>query len=79
MRVYKEVSNVYDFEFWSGGEATAKYLTDDEIEQVFNYLEELYPEGLSENQVNDFFWFDDDEIARLLGYESFEEIMKRED
>ena len=79
MKVYKEVNSAYDFDFWCGGEATAKYLTNDEIEQVFSILDDLYPEGLSETKINDIFWFDDDVIAEWLGYESFEEIMKRED
>ena len=42
-------------------------------------LEELYPEGMEEVEVNDFFWFEDDTIAEWLGYSSFEEIIERED
>ena len=78
MKVYKEVSG-YEFEFWSGAKDRANYLTYDEIEKVFSILEEIYPEGMSEMEVNDFFWFEEDTIAEWLGYNSFEEIENRED
>ena len=76
MRVYKEV-DAYNFDFWSGAKDTVKYLTDEEVNMIFEMLEELYPEGMDETQVNDFFWFEDDTIAEWLGYRSFEEIMDR--
>lgn len=76
MRVYKEV-NAYNFDFWSEAKDTVKYLTDEEVNMIFEMLEELYPEGMDETQVNDFFWFEDDTIAKWLGYRSFEEIMNR--
>lgn len=31
----------------------------------------------TETDVNDFFWFERDEIAQLLGYNDFDEIMER--
>lgn len=74
MKVYKE-TNGSDFDFWSGARDTVKYLTEEQIEEVFNILEEIYPEGMTETEVNDFFWFEDDTIAEWLGYSSFDEIM----
>ena len=76
MKVYKEV-NAYNFDFWSGAKDTVKYLTDEEVNTIFEMLEELYPEGMDETEVNDLFWFEDDTIAEWLGYRSFEEIMDR--
>lgn len=78
MKIYKEVSG-YEFDFWSGAKDRVNYLTYDEIEKVFSILEEIYPEGMSETEVNDFFWFEEDTIAEWLGYNSFEEIENRED
>lgn len=78
MKVYTEIS-LNDFEFWSGAKDTVKYLTSDEIDTIEGMLEEINPDGMDETEINDFFWFDDDTIAEWLGYEDFEQIMKREE
>ena len=78
MKVYKEVNNYNDFDFWSGAYDTVRYLTTEEVEQIFSMLEDIYPEGMEETEVNDFFWFEDDTIAEWLGYDSFEDIMNRD-
>ena len=67
-----------DFEFWSGAKQTVKYLTVSEIDTIEEILEELYPDGMTDTEINDFFWFDNDTIAEWLGYESFDEIINRE-
>lgn len=77
MKIYSEKS-LNDFEFWGGARDTEKYLTYDEIEQIEQELEELYPDGMDETEVNDFFWFEDDTIAEWLGYDSFEDIINRD-
>ena len=77
LKIYRE-SDLTDFEFWSGARDTVKYLTDDEIKQIGRTLEEIYPDGCTETDINDFFWFEDDTIAEWLGYNSFEEIMERD-
>jgi len=77
MKIYRDVS-LTEFEFWAGAKDTVKYLTDDELEQIEQILEELYPEGLSADEVNDLFWLAEDTIAEWLGYECFEEIMERD-
>ena len=78
MKIYTE-NSLRNFEFWSGAKATVKYLTLDELDTIEFILEELYPEGASETTINDIFWFEDDWIAELLGYESFDEIMERDE
>lgn len=77
MKIYTEES-LKNFEFWSGAKDTVKYLTDDELDTIEKILEDIYPEGMSETQINDIFWFEDDWIAEILGYNDFEEIMNRE-
>lgn len=74
----KREKSIRNFEFWAGAKDTVKYLTDDELDTVESMLEEAYPEGMTETEINDFFWFEDDTIAEWFGYNSFEEIMKRE-
>lgn len=78
MKVFKEVFGASDFDFWGGAVDTIKYLTDEEIEQIFSILEDAsYEEGISETELNDFFSFEEDTIAEWLGYDSFEDIMNR--
>lgn len=79
MRVWKDVTTEYDFEFWSGGKDTVEDLTPNEVETIISILETEYPDGMSEGELNDFFWFERDTIAKWLGYSNFEEIMYRED
>ena len=76
MLVKKEM-NAYDFEFWSGGEDTVEELTLGELERVWNYLEEVYDGEMEKTQINDFFWFEREFIAELLGFNSFDEILIR--
>ena len=78
MKMWKEES-LTAFDFWAGTKDTIKELTLDEIEQIEAMLEELDTEGegMSETEINGFFWFERDTIAEWLGYSDFEEIMER--
>ena len=77
MKIYQEKA-IKNFEFWSGAEDRVKYLTLDELDTLEEMLEECYPDGIGETELNDIFWFEEDMIAEWLGYNSFEEIMDRE-
>ena len=74
MKIYTEKS-LNDFNFWSGAKDTVKYLTEDEINQIETILEDSFPEGMNETEINDFFCFEEDTIAEWLGYPSFDDIM----
>ena len=78
MKIYEEKS-LKDFEFWSGAKDRVKYLTDDELDQIEAILEDSYPEGMEDAEINDFFWFEEDTIADWLGYADFEELMHRDE
>ena len=78
MKIYTEES-LRNFEFWSGAKDTVEYLTDDELDTIETILEDTYPDGMDETEINDFFWFEDDTIAEWLGYSDFEELMHRDD
>ena len=69
----------YRDQLWSGAVDTVKHLTEEEIEQVLDILQDCTAddEPWSETQLNDFFWFDTDTIADWLGYENFDQIMER--
>lgn len=79
--VYTENESLSNFEFWSGGADTAKALTTAQLETLDNVLPEAMgwnvPDNIpSSTEINDLFWFDDDFIARLLGFASFEELKR---
>ena len=73
----KTETTLKNFDFWSGARDTVKYLTESELDTIESYLEELYPEGMTDTELNDFIWFEDDVIAEWLGYNDFDEIMNR--
>ena len=77
MRIYREIP-LTEFEFWAGGKDTVEELTNSELEQIEQILEEIYPAGMGEFEVNDLLWFERDLIAEWLGYEDFDEIMRRD-
>ena len=66
MKVYSEIS-LTRFEFWGGAKDRAKILTYEEMEQIEEIIEELYPDGMTETQLNDLMWFDFDDIKSWLG------------
>lgn len=74
MKVYRD-ENISDFEFWSGAKDTVKYLTYDEMDTIESILEELFPEGMSETELNDLFWHERDTIAEWLGHEDFDTML----
>lgn len=78
MKLYSDES-LRNFEFWSGAADRVKYLTDDELDSIESQLEDLYPDGVGATELNDIFWFDEEFIASCLGYDSFEDIINRDD
>ena len=72
MKVYSEI-NLRDFEFWSGAKLNAETLTSEQLDMVESILEDAYPDGMDETQINDFFWFDFDTIREWLGIKDEEE------
>lgn len=74
MKYYKEES-LRNFDFWSGGKDTARVLSYEQIDEIEEYLEECYLDGeISETEINDFFWFERETIAELLGYRSVDAL-----
>ena len=73
MKIYTETS-LRKFEPWSGAIAVFDRLTDDELDMIESYLEETDPDGMSETAINDFFWFDSDFIAQMIGFADWDEM-----
>lgn len=64
---------------WQGAIEVLEHLSDDEVNQVLDYLAEVNPNGMDMGALNDFIWNEKDEVARILGYEDFDKIIDRED
>lgn len=73
MKIYEEKS-LESFEFWSGAVSTAETLTTADFEAIERHLEVVYPDGMSDTEVNDLFWFDNDYLAEILDFEDWEAL-----
>ncbi|ANS03086.1 hypothetical protein [uncultured Mediterranean phage uvDeep1-CGR2-KM23-C896] len=69
-------TNLTDFDFWSGARYFADKLTYSELKSISEQLKEIYPDGMTDTQINDLFWFDEEFICRLIS-EDLEEIFER--
>lgn len=73
MKISREM-NLRNFEAWSGAKDTLNKLIElDKCEELEAVLEDIYPEGMTETQLNDILWFDDEWIFETLGIEEGEE------
>lgn len=68
-----------NFEFWSGAKERTDNLTIDQLDQ----LDYLLPDAMgwnetdntpSDSEINDLFWFEEDFIAQLLGFDDWEAL-----
>ena len=72
--IIKTETNLRNFETWSGATETKNLILDKGLEEEFEELiEELYPNGLSDTELNDILWFDADWILENLGIKEEEE------
>jgi len=73
MLVYKDM-RLRDFNFWAGAISRAETLTLKQLDAVEAILEDTYPNGIDETQLNDFFWHEEDTIAQWLGFDTFDDL-----
>ena len=66
MKILRE-NSLSDFEFWNGAEDFAARLTDEELSAIEAVIEDLYPDGIGETELNDLFWFEP-ETRRGVNY-----------
>lgn len=72
MKLFSETKLV-DFQTWSGATDTKNIIIDNDKAEDFDYLiEEIYPDGLSETQLNDILWFDSEWVLEQLGIETID-------
>lgn len=83
MRVIEEhfidtKDELLELDLAQGAVDTIEELTDSEVGTILSMVEEM-EENITDSFLSDYFWFERDLIAEWLGYDSFEDIMNRED
>lgn len=67
MKIYCDIS-LENFDYWSGAVDTAKRISEagkwDDLEFI---LEDLYPDGMTDTQLNDLLWMDSETVYEWLG------------
>ena len=66
MKIYSE-KTLSSFEFWSGAKDNANKLTSQEMDQIESNLEDIYPDGMTDTELNDMFWFDFENVVEWIG------------
>ena len=67
MKTFNETT-LQDFNTWSGATETKETILNANKGAEFdNLIEELYPDGINETQLNDILWFESDWVFENLG------------
>ena len=74
MKIIHEIDSLTDFEPWSYAVSIYEALTYAQLLQLDSELEQLYPDGMTDTQVNDMLWHDSDWVAELLGFRNWEHL-----
>ena len=65
------------FQAWSGAKDTLDRIQrEGKCAELENVLEELYPDGMTETELNDLLWFDSERVYEWLGIRSEEQSRK---
>lgn len=73
MKIVMEIG-IEEFKAWSGAIDTKNTIIEqDKCEEFDSLIDELYPDGLSDTQLNDILWFEADWIFDNLGISEDEE------
>lgn len=76
----KVVSGFDSYSPWSGAEDTYRRIADaGKLGELEDWLEEMYPDGIGETELNDLLWFDRDEVLSAMGLSGEEEDTEDED
>lgn len=63
MKITKEIDNFNEIEVWSGAKNTYEIISKNyKQEEFMALLEEMFLDGCTETELNDFLWFDDEFI-----------------
>ena len=69
MKIVNEIT-IANFKAWEGAVETVEVIVEHDMVEEFDMLmEEVYPEGLTDTQLNDLLWFDSQWVYESLGME----------
>ena len=66
--IITEEIRFYQFEPWSGAVHAFKRICDEgDMDAVESYIEDMYPNGLSDTTLNDWLWFEPEDLYTAAG------------
>lgn len=69
---YRIESSLENFDAWSGGNDTLKVLIEKGVcDEVEDFIEQCFTDP-TDTDINDFLWFERDQIAEYLGYKNWD-------
>ena len=79
MKIYSDIS-LENFDYWSGAVDTAKRISEaDKWDDLEAILEDIYPDGMTDTQLNDLMWMDSETVYEWLGISEEEEEDEEEE
>jgi len=80
MKTFNENCSIRDFNAWNGAKETKeRIINEGKADDFDSLIEDIYPDGLSETQLNDILWFESDWCFENLGIKEEDEEEYRED
>lgn len=77
MKIIQEM-DFSEFEPWSGAKDTYNRICEcDKENEMENYIEEIFPDGCTDTELNDLLWYDSDNIYEYLGITEGRELSKQ--
>lgn len=75
MLTITKTMDIYDYEPWSGAVYTyERIVREGKLDELDGVLEEVYPEGIDETELNDLLWFEPETVYEWLGMRTEAEI-----
>jgi len=74
MTIKSDIS-LENFGAWSGGKSTLdRIINEGKCGELESMLEDLYPDGMTDTELNDLLWFDSDTVFEWLGIRTYDQI-----
>lgn len=73
MKIIKEIT-LDNFVPWSGAVSTLERVEEEgRLDALESILEDLYPDGMTETELNDLLWFEEESVFEWLGIKGEDE------